>query len=186
VSLAVGSFPQVVGPAWGVEPNLCKGHDMKTAVELSVPGAGEPVADNVAGRYVNRGGTGVGGERGSWAESADGTHPAEDRARSQGADTGQFGEGGARRGDGGLDVGGGFGDAPVQVAYLGDQVRGQASQGLAGGIAWTGSTQKLGGLVGGELTLRPGRDEIGEHDMEAVDGLGTGFDQVVAVFDDRT
>ena len=40
-------------------------------------------------------------------------------------------------------------------------------------------------LVGGEVTLRTGRDEVGEHDVEAVDGLGAGFDQVVAVFDDR-
>ena len=54
-----------------------------------------------------------------------------------------------------------------------------------GGIAWTGSAEKVGGLVGRELTLRTGRDEVGEHDVEAVDGLGAGFDQVVAVFDDR-
>jgi hypothetical protein len=37
----------------------------------------------------------------------------------------------------------------------------------------------------GERTLRTGRDEVGEHDVEAVDGLGAGFDQVVAVVDDR-
>ena len=33
--------------------------------------------------------------------------------------------------------------------------------------------------------MRTGRDEVGEHDVEAVDGLGAGADQVVAVFDDR-
>ncbi|CAN5634815.1 hypothetical protein BH09ACT8_BH09ACT8_54390 [soil metagenome] len=37
---------------------------MEAAVELSVAGAGEPVADNVAGGHVNRVGLG-GGERGS-------------------------------------------------------------------------------------------------------------------------
>jgi len=110
---------------------------------------------------------------------------AEDFARSQDTDTGQLGEGGAGCGDDGLDVGGGFSDAPVQVAYLGDEVHREAAQGLAGRVAGTGSAQKLGGLGSGELTLRAGRDEAGEHDMEAVDGLGAGLDQVVAMFDDR-
>jgi hypothetical protein len=86
---------------------------------------------------------------------------------------------------GGLDVGGGLGDAPVQLAYLGDQVHGEAAQGLAGGIAGTDPAKELGGPLGREVTLRTGRDEVGEHDMEAVDGLGAGFDQVVAVVDDR-
>ena len=40
--------------------------------------------------------------------------------------------------------------------------------------------EELGGPLGREVTLRTGRDEVGEHDMEAVDGLGAGFDQVVA------
>ncbi len=94
---------------------------MQAAVELSVAGAGESVADNVAGGHVDRGGSGVGGERSRGAESVDRAHPAEDRARGQRADTEQLGEGGPGCGDGGVDVGGGFGDAPVQVAYLGDQ-----------------------------------------------------------------
>jgi len=28
------------------------------------------------------------------------------------------------------------------------------------------------------------RNEVGEHNVEAIDGLGAGFDQVVAVLDD--
>jgi hypothetical protein len=75
MSLAVGSLPQVIAPARGVLPDLSEGHDMKAAVELSVAGAGESVADNVAGGHVDRGGTGVGGERGGGAESVDGTAP---------------------------------------------------------------------------------------------------------------
>jgi hypothetical protein len=40
---------------------------VEAEVELAVAGAGEPVADNVAGRDVDRGGAGVGGERGGGA-----------------------------------------------------------------------------------------------------------------------
>ena len=101
------------------------------------------------------------------------------------ADTAQLGEGGAGGGNGGLDVGGGFGDAAVQVAYLGDEIGGEAPQGFAGCIAGTGSAQEVGGPVGCEFTVGAGRGEVGEHNVEAVDGLGAGFDQVVAVFDDR-
>jgi nuclear transport factor 2 (NTF2) superfamily protein len=45
--------------------------------------------------------------------------------------------------------------------------------------------RELSGPLGGEITLSAGRDEGGQHDVEAVDGLGAGFDQVVAVFHDR-
>ena len=112
-------------------------------------------------------------------ESIDGADPAEDLARRQGTDTAQLGQSGAGGGDGGLDVGGCFGDPAVQVAYLGDQVRGGRA-GFAGGIAGTDPAEELGGPLGREVTLRTGRDEVGEHDMEAVDGLGAGFDHVVA------
>ena len=89
-----------------------------------------------------------------------------------------------RVGDGGLDVGGGLGDAPVQLACLSDQICREAAQGFAGDIAGPDPAEELGGPLGGEVTLGTGRDEVGEHDMEPVDGLGAGFDQVVAVFDD--
>jgi len=35
-----------------------------------------------------------------------------------------------------------------------------------------------GGPLGGEVTLRTSRYEVSEHDVQAVDGLGAGFDQV--------
>lgn len=73
----------------------------------------------------------------------------------------------------------------VQLAYLGDEVGGKAAQGFAGGIAGTDPAKELSGPVGGEVTLGTGGDEAGEPNVEAVDGLGAGFDQVVAVFDDR-
>ena len=175
VALALGSFPQVVGPARGVLPDLGKGHDVEAEVELTVAGTGEPVADNISGGHVDRGGTGVGGERGRGAESIDGADPAQDLARGQGTDTAQLGESGAGGGDGGLDVGGGLGDASVQLACLRDQVGGEAAQGFAGGIAGTDTAKELGGPLGGEVTLRTGRDEVGEHDMEAVERFGCGF-----------
>ena len=86
VALALGSLPQVIGPTGGVLTNLGKGHDMQAEVELAVAGAGEPVADNISGGHVDRGGAGVGGERGGGAESIDGADAAEDLARRQGTD----------------------------------------------------------------------------------------------------
>jgi hypothetical protein len=127
VALALGSLPQVVGPAGGVLSNLGKGHDVEAEVELTVAGTGEPMADNNSGGHVDRGGTGVGGERGSGTASIDGADPAEDLARGQGTDTAQLGESGAGGGDGGLYIGGGLGDAPVQLTYLRDQVGGEAA-----------------------------------------------------------
>ena len=88
---------------------------------MAVVGAGKPVPHNVAGGHFDRGGAGVGGERGRGAESIDGADPAEDLARGQSTDAAQFGESCAGGGDGGLDVGAGLGDAAVQLAYLGDQ-----------------------------------------------------------------
>ena len=159
---------------------------MQAAVELTVAGAGESVADNVAGGHIDRGGAGVGGERSGGAESVDRADPAEDLAGGQRADTEQLGQGGARMSVTAVgDVGGGFGDAAVQVAYLGDEVHGEAAQGLAGGIAGSDPAEEFGGLARRSRSrLCAGGDEVGEHDVEAVDGLGAGFDQVIAVFDD--
>jgi hypothetical protein len=41
---------------------------VEAEVELTVAGAGESVADNVAGGHIDRCGTGVGGERGGGAD----------------------------------------------------------------------------------------------------------------------
>ena len=73
--------------------------------------------------------------------------------RGQSTDAAQFGESCAGGGDGGLDVGGGLGDAAVQSAYLGDEVHMEAAQGLVGGIAGTDSAEELGGSLGREVTL---------------------------------
>ena len=87
--------------------------------------------------------------------------------------------------DGGLDVGGGLGDAAVQLADLGDEIHGEAAQRFAGGVAGPAAAQELGGVIGGQVTPGTAGDEVGEHHVQAVDGLGAGLDQVVAVFDDR-
>jgi hypothetical protein len=100
-------------------------------------------------------------------------------------DTAQVGQSGAGVGDCGLDVCGGLGDAAVQLAYLSDEIGGQATQGSAGCIAGTDPAQEFGGPLGREVTVRACRDEVGEYNVEAVNGLSAGFDQVVAVLDDR-
>ena len=45
VSFALGSFPQVVGPAGGVLADLGDGHDVQAEVELAIAGARKPPAD---------------------------------------------------------------------------------------------------------------------------------------------
>jgi hypothetical protein len=67
---------------------------------------------------------------------------------------------------------------------LSDEIRSEPAQCSTGGIAGADPAQEFGGPLGGEVTARAGRNEVGEHDMEAVDGLGAGFDQVVAVLGD--
>jgi hypothetical protein len=114
----------------------------------------------------------------------DGANPAQNLSGRQRADTAQRGQSGAGVGNCGLYVGGGFGYASVQLTYLGDQVYGEATQRFAGGIAGTDPAQEFGGPLSCEVTLGAGRDEVREHNVEAIYGLGAGFDQVVAVFDD--
>ena len=97
-----------------------KGHDVQAEVELAIAGAREPMADNISGGYVDRGGAGVGGERGRGAETIDRADPAEDLACGQRADTAQVCQSGAGVGNRGLDFCGGLGDAAVQLAYLSD------------------------------------------------------------------
>jgi len=62
-------------------------------------------------------------------------NPGEDLPRGQIRDPAQFGQGGAAGRDGGTDLGVGRGDAPVEVADLGDQFDGQRPQGRCYRIA---------------------------------------------------
>lgn len=85
----------------------------------------ESTADDVAGGHVDRGGGG--------AESVEVTDPAEDLARGQGTDATQVGQGATGGVGGGLNIAGGLDDSSVELAYLGDEVDGEAAQGFAGG-----------------------------------------------------
>jgi hypothetical protein len=49
VTFALGSFPEVVGPAGGVLADLGDGHYVQAEVELAIAGARKPVAHHVAG-----------------------------------------------------------------------------------------------------------------------------------------
>jgi len=62
---------------------------------------------------------------------------------------------------------------------------GEARHSLAGSIAWPDRTQQFSGLIRAQLPRCAGRNQVGEHNVQSIDGLGTGLDQVVAVFDDR-
>jgi len=74
-------------------------------------------------------------------------------------------------------------DAPVEVADLGDELGGQATQGARGDAAGSHRAQQLGCGVGGELAGRTGGEQLGEQRVEPVHRLGAGLDHVVAVFD---
>jgi hypothetical protein len=135
VALAVGSLPQVIGSARGVLPDLGEGHDVEAEVELTITCTRKPMADGISGGHINRSCTGVGGERGGGTETIDRADPAEYLAGGQRADTAQVGQRGAGFGDCSLYVGGGFGDAAVQLTDLSDEVRREPAQCSTGGIA---------------------------------------------------
>ena len=58
-----GAFALVVGPTASVVTGLGNGHDVQAMIELAIAGARQPVADDVTGGGLDRGGTGVGGKR---------------------------------------------------------------------------------------------------------------------------
>ena len=78
--------------------------------------------------------------------------------------------------DGGLDVGGGFGDAAVELADLGDEVDSQAAQRLDCGVAGAYLAQHVSGAISGQATRGARGCEVGEQHVQAIDGLGAGLD----------
>ena len=97
-----GAFALVVGPAAGVVAERGDGHDVQAMVELAIAGAGEPVADDIAGGGLDGGGAAVGGKRRGGAEPIDRADHSEDLAGQQSADAVHLGQGGTAGGDGGL------------------------------------------------------------------------------------
>jgi len=95
VALAGGSFASVVGPSWGVAGDLGDSHGVQAAVELTVSGPGETMADHVTGGCRDRGGAGVGGEGGRRAEAVDGADAGQDLGGVEAADAAEFRQGSA-------------------------------------------------------------------------------------------
>jgi hypothetical protein len=91
-----------------------------TCKQSAIAGAREPVADHLAGRHLDGDGAGVAGDGGCGVESGDGSDSAEDLAGGQCSATVQFDQGCPGRGDSGLDIGGGLGDAAIQLPHLAD------------------------------------------------------------------
>ncbi len=119
-----GAFAQLVVPSRGVASDLGDGHDVQARVELAVSGPGEPVAHDITGGHLDRGGAGVGGERRRRAEPGDVPDPGEDLPGGQIPDTEQLGQGAVGGCHGGADLGGGRGDAPIRViseGWIADQ-----------------------------------------------------------------
>jgi len=76
-------------------------------------------------------------------------------------------------------------DPAVELAQLCDQVYCQHAQRLAGRVA--GSTLRSRAAARSALRQRCATsNEVGEHDVESVDRLGSGLHQIVAVFDEGT
>jgi hypothetical protein len=63
VTLSGGSLSSVVVPPRGIAGDLGDGHGVQAAVELTIAGAGEAMASDIAGGGCDRCGAGVGGER---------------------------------------------------------------------------------------------------------------------------
>lgn len=69
---------------------------MQAAVELSVAGAGEAMAGDIAGGGCDGCSVGVGGERVGGAEPMDSTDAGHDLGGVEDSDAAEFGQGGSR------------------------------------------------------------------------------------------
>jgi hypothetical protein len=97
--------------------------------------AGSQWPGDVAGGCRDRGGAGVGGERGRRPEPMNRADASQNLGGVHRPDAAKFGQCAPRCIDGGFDVAGGFGDTTVELADLGDEVDSQAAQRLDCGIA---------------------------------------------------
>ncbi len=76
-------------------------------------------------------------------------------------------------------------DPAVELAQLCDQVYCQHAQRLAGRVVGSHAAQQGSGAVRSQARCATS-NEVGEHDVESVDRLGSGLHQIVAVFDEGT
>ncbi|MDT0264211.1 hypothetical protein [Jatrophihabitans lederbergiae] len=74
---------------------------------------------------------------------------------------------------------------PVEVADLGDQLDSHVPQCCLNLLAWSNTPQQPGRDIGTQIRRRAGRDQPNQQHMKPVDGLGTVFDQVIAILDHR-
>ena len=77
-------------------------------------------------------------------------------------------------------------DPAVELAQLCDQVYCQHAQRLAGRVVGSHAAQQGSGAVRTQVTAGATSNEVGEHDVESVDRMGSGLHQIVAVFDEGT
>lgn len=108
---------------------LGHGHDVRTVIELAIAGAGEPVADDIAGRGLDRGSAGVGSKRPSGTKPINTADQDKDLASQQRADPVQLSQGDIAGGHSGGDLRGSRGNALIESADLADQVAGQRMRG---------------------------------------------------------
>src|SRR5919202_756741 len=94
-----------------------------------LPGPSQPVAHDIAGGHLDRGGAGEGSKRRRGRESADVADPGEDLAGQQVADAVQLGQRTAAGLNSTGDLGSSRGNASIQPADFGDEVAGQGTQG---------------------------------------------------------
>jgi hypothetical protein len=107
--------------------------------------------------------------------------PRNDLGGGQGADAVEV----RQRGSGGLygyfNVVDGLFDPAVEVAQLNDEINSQGAQRLSGCVTGAYGAQQLSGPLSVQITAGATRNEVSEHDMESVDGLRPGLDQIVAM-----
>lgn len=125
-------------------------------------------------------------ERGCGPEPGNIADPGQNFPSGQIANAPKLGEGGAAGCDLGADLAGDSSDAPVQMAELRDKVSSQSTQRSGTGSAGTNGGQQPRGGIGTELPWCPTGQQLGQQDVEAVDRLGAGAHDVVAVLDQRT
>ena len=165
--LALGALALVVAAAVGPGvADLGDGHHVQRVVDPAVPGAGQAVADLVAGGRVDRGGAVVAGELVLGGEPCHVAGFGQDPARDHRADTEQAGQRGARRGHESADLSCRGLQPRVERPDVGQVVLGELQADPRDVIAGPDPGQQSPGLARRQLAAHPAGSQLGEQAVQ--------------------
>jgi hypothetical protein len=147
-------------------------------VDPPVPGAGEPVADLVAGGDIEGGGAVVAGEGVLGGEPGHVTNLGQQAPSDHRPDAEQAGQAGARGRDEGSDLGADVLDPGIQSADVSEVVAGDMHPDAAHVIGGADAGQQRLGLVRRQLAAHSARGQLGQQPVQPARRLGALRDEL--------